>query len=108
MGRHKTISDDEVLEVARDVFRERGHTATTREIADAAGVSEAVLYQRFGTKNDLFFASMRPSGPDLEEILGPSDPPDDAKAYLRRTVVRAGQYFANVIPLALRMMAHPS
>src|SRR5262245_60647331 len=51
MGRHKTISDDEVLQVARGLFREKGHTATTREIAEAAGISEAILYQRFGSKD---------------------------------------------------------
>src|SRR6516162_10062208 len=108
MGRHKTISDQEVLRVARDVFRTQGHTATTRAIAEAASISEAVLYQRFGSKDDLFFASMHPSGPDVEDLLGPSDPPGDARAYLRRAVVRSGQYFATVIPLALRLMSHPS
>jgi AcrR family transcriptional regulator len=108
MGRHKTISDDEVLHIARKVFREQGHTATTRAIAEAAGISEAVLYQRFASKDELFFAAMRPLGPDLEELLGPEDPPDDAHLYLRGMVLRIGKYFAEVIPLALRLMTHPS
>jgi AcrR family transcriptional regulator len=108
MGRHKTISDEEVLHVARDVFRAQGHTATMRAIAEAAGISEAVLYQRFGSKDDLFFAAMHPSGPDIEELLGPKDPPEDAHRYLRTVVVRLGKYFAEVIPLALRVMTHPS
>jgi AcrR family transcriptional regulator len=108
MGRRKTISDDEVLRVARGLFREKGHSATTREIAEAAGVSEAVLYQRFGSKNDLFFAAMHPRRPDVEELLGPEDPPDDAHAYLRAVVVRLGRHFADVIPLAVRVMTHPS
>jgi AcrR family transcriptional regulator len=108
MGRHKIISDHEVLQVARDVFRAQGHTATTRQIADAAGISEAVLYQRFGSKDDLFFAAMHPRGPDIEALLGPEDPPDDAHAYLRTVVLRIGKYLAEVIPLALRVMTHPS
>jgi AcrR family transcriptional regulator len=108
MGRHKTISDDDVLGVARRVFRERGHSATTREVAEAAGISEAVLYQRFSSKDDLFFAAMHPRGPDIEELLGPEDPPDDALAYVRAVVVRIGKYFAEVIPVALRIMTHPS
>ena len=83
MGRQKTISDDEVLRIARDLFRARGHTATTREIAEAVGVSEAVLYQRFGSKDELFFAAMVPQPPDVEQLLGPKDPPEDAHAYLR-------------------------
>jgi AcrR family transcriptional regulator len=108
MGRHKTISDQEVLRVAREVFRDQGHTATTRAIAEAAGISEAVLYQRFGSKDDLFFAAMRPRGPDIEELLGPEDPSEDAHTYLRTVIVRIGKYFADVIPLALRVMTHPS
>jgi AcrR family transcriptional regulator len=108
MGRHKTISDDDVLRVARDVFRAQGHTATTRQIGEAAGISEAVLYQRFGSKDDLFFAAMHPRGPDLEELLGPTEPPGGARAYLRAVVARLGKYFAEVIPLALRVMTHPS
>ena len=108
MGRHKTISDDEVLAIARDIFRQQGHTATTRAIADAAGISEAILYQRFGSKDALFFTAMYPSGPDLDEILGPKDPPQDAQSYLRTVAVRIGKYFGEVIPLALRVMTHPS
>jgi AcrR family transcriptional regulator len=108
MGRQKTITDEEVLRVARTCFRERGHTATTREIAQAAGISEAVLYQRFGSKDELFFAAMRPQGPDIELLLGPKDPPDDAHAYLRSVLVRLGEYFGEVIPLALRVMMHPA
>ena len=108
MGRPKTISDDAVLRIARDVFRENGHTATTREVAQAAGISEAVLYQRFGSKDALFFAAMHARGPEIEELLGPEDPPDDAREYLRTVLGRLGEYFAEVIPLALRVMMHPS
>jgi AcrR family transcriptional regulator len=108
MGRPKTISDDTVLRVARGVFRERGHTASTREIAQAAGISEAILYQRFGSKDALFFAAMHAQGPEIDELLGPEEPPDDARAYLRTVLRRLGGYFAEVIPLALRVMTHPS
>ena len=89
MGRQKTITDEEVLRVARALFREQGHTATTREIAHVAGVSEAVLYQRFGSKDQLFFAAMHPRGPDLEQLLGPKDPTGDALTYLRTVVLGA-------------------
>ena len=108
MGRPKTISDDEVLRIACDVFREHGHTVTTREVAQAAGISEAILYQRFGSKDALFFAAMHAQGPDIEELLGPEDPPDDAHKYLCTVLRRLGEYFAEVIPLALRVMMHPS
>jgi AcrR family transcriptional regulator len=108
MGRQKTITDDEVLRIAQTIFRQQGHTATTREIAQAAGISEAVLYQRFGSKDELFFAAMRPRGADLEHLFGPKNPSEDALTYLHTVVVRLGQHFADVIPLALRVMMHPS
>jgi AcrR family transcriptional regulator len=108
MGRQKTITDEEVLRIARNIFREQGHTATTRGIAQAAGISEAILYQRFGSKDELFFAAMRPRGPDIEELLGPKNPPEEGLTYLHTVVVRLGEYFAEVIPLALRLMTHPS
>jgi AcrR family transcriptional regulator len=108
MGRQKTISDEQVLRVARAMFRDKGHTATTREIAQAAGISEAILYQRFGSKDDLFFAAMAPQEPDLAKLLGPKEPPDDAHRYLRTVVVRIGEYFADILPLIVHMMTHPS
>ena len=72
MGRHKQISDIEVLAVARDVFREQGHSASTREIAAKAGVSQATLFQRFGDKSALFQAAMTPEPLDIELIMEPA------------------------------------
>lgn len=45
----------EILEAARSVFLRRGLSgARTREIADAAGVNEALLYRHFSSKDALF------------------------------------------------------
>jgi AcrR family transcriptional regulator len=86
MGRNKTVEDEEVLAAAREVFRRGGHAASTRDVARAAGVSQAVLYQRFGSKEELFFRAMAPEPLDIAALLGPY-PPADA----RRDVMGLGR-----------------
>ena len=58
-GRPPRIDEDAVLEVARQVFLERGIRATTSEVAERAGVSEGSLFHRFGSKDELFRRSMK-------------------------------------------------
>jgi AcrR family transcriptional regulator len=42
-------------EAAREVFAERGYSATTREIASRAGVSHDLIFRYFDSKEKLFF-----------------------------------------------------
>ncbi len=50
----RSISDDHILSAARDVITRLGYTAaTTRKIADAAGINEVTLFRRFGSKEQL-------------------------------------------------------
>ncbi|MGA2450491.1 MAG: helix-turn-helix domain-containing protein [Polyangiaceae bacterium] len=58
MSRPITISDDTILEAARALFTEKGPRATTAEIAARAGVSEGILFKRFGSKAGLHKAAM--------------------------------------------------
>ncbi len=55
-GRPVTLSEDDLLAAARDVFLERGLDATTVEIAERAGISESVIFHRYKTKEALFLA----------------------------------------------------
>ena len=55
-GRPITLSDDTLLDIARDVFLERGLEATTSHIAKRARISESVIFHRFKTKEALFTA----------------------------------------------------
>ena len=49
----------QILEAAEAVFAAKGyHGATTREIAQAADVSEGTLYNYFANKRDLFIGLM--------------------------------------------------
>lgn len=57
-GRPRSIDSERLLEVAREVFLERGIRATTLEVAERAGVSEGSLFHRFKSKEALFSAAM--------------------------------------------------
>jgi AcrR family transcriptional regulator len=47
----------QIVTVAMRLFSERGFRGTTtKEIAQAAGVSEAIIFRHFATKNDLYAA----------------------------------------------------
>lgn len=58
------ISDAQILDAAREVFLEAGSDATTLAVAARAGVSEALVFKRFHTKEALFdraMAGVRPA-----------------------------------------------
>ncbi len=51
---------EQLISVATQLFAERGYEATTTAaIADAAGVTEPILYRHFHNKQDLFVAIVR-------------------------------------------------
>jgi AcrR family transcriptional regulator len=54
MARPRTITDEQIVDAAREVFLEHGFSATTAEIARRAGISEGTLFKRFASKEELF------------------------------------------------------
>lgn len=58
MARPRTITDEQIVEAAREVFLEQGFAATTAEIARRAGISEGTLFKRYASKEDLFEAAV--------------------------------------------------
>lgn len=94
--------------MARDAFVSGGFGASTREIARRAGVSEAILFQRFGTKADLFFAAMVPPAPDVHSILVSAPAARDPSALVEEIAVRVLAYFRGVTPVLLPLISHPS
>lgn len=55
-GRPPSIRNEEILDAARDVFREEGHATTTAKIAARARVSEGILFYRYKSKEALLAA----------------------------------------------------
>lgn len=105
MGRKKKIEDADLLQCARAAFVEKGFSASTRDIARRAGVSEGILFQRYPTKADLFYAAMVVPTANVEAVLkgrGASTP-----AGLDRIALAMVEYFREVFPVLVPLLAHP-
>jgi AcrR family transcriptional regulator len=91
---------ERILDAAARVMREQGVAhATTKEIARAAGCSEALLYRHFDDKQGLFMAV-------LQERLPRFDLPDDAvgtatvAANLERLVSGLLDFYVDSFPIS--------
>ncbi|MBD2663085.1 RegN [Richelia sinica FACHB-800] len=78
MARTQKITNEQILAAAREVFLDQGFTGSTLDIAQKAGISEASIFKRFSTKEELFFASMGiPEKPqwvqEIESLVGKGD-----------------------------------
>jgi AcrR family transcriptional regulator len=79
MSRPRQTSDDQLLQAARECFLQHGAAVSTTVIANHVGVSQAVLFQRFGTKEALLLRALLPGqipwvdrleeGPDARPLL---------------------------------------
>lgn len=63
------IPDAQILDAARAVFLEQGPGASTLAIAARAGVSEGLVFKRFGTKQHLFDTAMAGVRPRWMSLL---------------------------------------
>ena len=101
MGRRPKVTREQVLEVARELFADRGYDATTlAAIGDRLGVSPAALLRHARNKEGLFHAAMasgvrqlRPPIEFLAELDGSEDP--------RRVLRRLGRAFVPFIEARL-------
>lgn len=108
MPRNKTITDEEILAVARALFLKEGVNTSTRDIAKQAGISEAVIYQRFGTKEDLFFTAMKLPEARLDAIFCIQAGEGNVVENLEYVSLRIVDYFREVMPVFLTLISHPS
>lgn len=99
MGRARKITDEQILEAAREIFLGEGFGASTVEIARQAGVSEGSIFKRFQTKENLFFAAMGiPAQPEwvkrLEILAGQGNLKENLVALSLQMV----DFFRDVLP----------
>lgn len=108
MGRRKKIEDAALLLAAREVFREKGVVGAAKEIAGRAGISEAALFQRYGTRDKLFFAAMMPPSFAAEELVARAAAEAPGPRAALASIARGALvYFREVIGIALVLMSHP-
>jgi AcrR family transcriptional regulator len=108
MPRNKTVSDDEIITVARILFLKNGIKASTKDIAKAAGISEAIIYQRFGTKEDFFFAAMKLPKTQLDIIFRIQAGEGKVAENLVDISLQILDYFREAMPVFLTLISHPS
>ena len=76
MARPQTITDEQILETAKACYLEHGPSVSTDVIAGLLGVSPQALLKRFGTRNDLMIAALRPPAVAPWVPLAESGPDD--------------------------------
>ncbi|MDX2056056.1 MAG: helix-turn-helix domain-containing protein [Polyangiaceae bacterium] len=110
-GRPPTIDSEKLLQVAREVFLERGIRATTSEVAERAGVSEGALFHRFKSKEGLFSAAMQHDQNAVPQMLmqalGNLSELDlsDALVKLATTLLEIGR---TALPLMMMSWSNPN
>ncbi len=94
-----------VLDTAAELFYERGtHPVGVNEIADAAGVSRALVYNYFGDRGGLLAAVYLHHFEDVNDYLRASTNPDDPPNDRIRATVEAYLDFAAAHPGAWRLL----
>lgn len=74
--RPRLLSDEQILDGARDCFLQHGPAISTAHIAAELGLSQATLFKRFGTKDELMLKALLPRADEpLFALLnaGPTD-----------------------------------
>jgi AcrR family transcriptional regulator len=109
MGRRKTLPDETVLAGARAAFLKFGHSASTRDIAESIGISQATLFQRHGDKADLFVAAMLPDRIDIAYVLdgAPARPFVPGRRALLGIALRLHETLSDRLPLIRTLAGHP-
>jgi TetR/AcrR family transcriptional regulator len=103
----------QLLEIAIELFSQRGFSGTTtREIAAAAGVTEAIIFRHFATKQDLYAAILdhANAASGMEKWLAEveSAMQAEADALLFRLIVERILEIHRTEPRFERLMLHAS
>ncbi|MEN0066769.1 MAG: TetR/AcrR family transcriptional regulator [Myxococcota bacterium] len=106
MARPRLVSDREILDAARACFVEQGPQVSTAVIAEQVGLSQAALFKRFGTKQQLLMAALAP--PEIPEWIalverGPDERPIPEQ--LTEIAQAISEFFVEMTPRLATMWA---
>lgn len=106
MVRPRQFSDRELLETARALFLEHGPGLSTTVIADAAGVSQATLFKRFGTKKALMIRALMPDseGPQWQALVRMPDDRPLFEQLLEKGLIMTA-FFQELLPCVAMLRA---
>ncbi|MCU0569157.1 MAG: TetR/AcrR family transcriptional regulator [Oculatellaceae cyanobacterium Prado106] len=105
MARPPKISNEAILEIARQVFLEQGMGASTLEIAERAGISEASIFKRFNTKQALFMAAIGiTETPAWVKTIAQRQPSANLKAELTEICTQMLAFYQEVLPRIMMIM----
>jgi AcrR family transcriptional regulator len=104
---------DRILDAAAHVMRTHGFArTTTKQIARAAGYSEATLYKHFQDKTDLFLAVLRERLPTVSRLLAPpagqtEAATEDLAGRLTATARGAIDFYLASFPISASVFSEP-
>jgi AcrR family transcriptional regulator len=100
---------EKILDGALQVMRARGLArATTKEIARAAGLSEAALYKHFQDKEDIFLCVLKERLPPIALFNGGIDDiagTGDLGENLRTIVREIAHFYEESLPIAMSLFS---
>lgn len=106
MARPQAVSDAEILTAARACFLEHGPAVSTTVVAERLGVSQATLFKRFGTKDELLLAALAPPAePPFVPHLQAGPEPGDLRPQLIALAVEMGRFMDELVPCMMMLRA---
>lgn len=100
-----------ILDAVMPLLREHGRDASTRQLAEAAGIAEGTLFRAFGDKESIISAAIdRIRDPEpLRNALRGIDPDEPTEAKVRQVLGLLRERFGQVVQFmtALRLQGPP-
>jgi AcrR family transcriptional regulator len=99
---------DRILDAAAQVMHRDGLArSTTKQIARAAGYSEATLYKHFDDKTDLFLAVLKERLPPLGGLLA-AEPDGSLRDNLVAIAARTQAFYHDSYPIGASLFSEPT